>query len=174
MQCPTCGTSNADDAGWCTLCFAPFPVSLAPIARTAAPASPRPADASRSGAFARTASMTLTRLVAGGPLFYVEPGGAAVAVITTQDTGDGIRAWADALLAGDSLHRLDERHTCLDLDDNVLFYVERYRAVAALAFTVFDAGGAPLGTYLSGDDLFDHDVVVRDGNERARRHDAAG
>ena len=162
MQCPTCRGSNLDDARWCTLCFAPFPVSLAPIAHLA-PASPRLADTSRSGAFARTASMTLTRLVAGGPLFYVQPGGDAVAVIATEHAGDGIRAWADALLAGDSLHRLDERHTCRDLDDDVLFYVERYRAVPELAFTIFDPAGAPLGTYLSNDDLLDREVVVRDG-----------
>ena len=161
MQCQACRASNPDDARWCTLCFAPFPVSLAPVAAMAP--SPRPAEASGSGAFARTASVTLTRMTAGGPLFYVEPGGDAVAVITTEHTGDGIHAWADALLAGDSLHRLDERHTCLDLDDNVLFYVERYRAVPELAFTVFDPSGTPLATYLSTDDLLDREVVVRDG-----------
>jgi len=162
MQCPTCRASNPDDARWCTLCFEPFPVALAAAADVGRP-SPPPAGTSRSGAFARTASMTLTRLVAGGPLFYIEPGGAAVAVIMTEHTGDGIREWADALLAGDSLRRLDERHTCLDLDDNVLFYVERYRAVPEPAFTVFDPGGTPLGSYLSSGDLFDHEVVVRDG-----------
>ena len=135
MQCPACRASNPDDARWCTLCFAPFPVSLAPVAAMAA--SPRPDEASGSEAFARTASVTLT--------------------------GDGIHAWADALLAGDSLHRLDERHTCLDLHDNMLFYVERYRAVPELAFTVFDPSGTPLATYLSSDDLLDREVVVRDG-----------
>jgi hypothetical protein len=162
MQCPTCRASNADDARWCTLCFDPFPVALAAAADVARP-SPPPAGASRSGAFARTASMTLTRLVAGGPLFYIEPGGGAVAVIMTEHTGDGIREWADALLAGDSLRRLDERHTCLDLDDGVLFYVERYRAVPELAFTVFDPEGEPLGSYVSSDGLLEREVVVRDG-----------
>lgn len=170
MQCPTCRASNSDDAGWCSLCFSAFPVAdasdaadaaVAPVAPLAPPPPPPPGVA-RSGTFARTASVTVTRLVAGGPLFYVEPGGDAVAVITTERTG-GRRERAEALLAGDSLHRLNERHTCFDLDDTVLFYVERYRAVPELAFTVFAPAGGPLGTYLSGDDLLDREVVVRDG-----------
>jgi hypothetical protein len=162
MQCATCRASNPDDARWCTLCFEPFPVALASVVDIPRP-SPAPVGASRPGAFARTASITLTRLVAGGPLFYIEPGGDAVAVMMTEHTGDGIHEWADALLAGDSVHRLDERHTCLDLEDNVLFYVERYRAVPEVAFTIFDPEGAPLGTYLASSDMLDHELVVRDG-----------
>jgi len=68
--------------------------------------------------------------------------------------GEGLVA---AVLDRDSLAHLDERHTVVDVHDEVVFYVERYRA-ANSSFVVCDPGGTPLAVYLSGSP-----VVVRDG-----------
>jgi hypothetical protein len=99
----------------------------------------------------------LTRKSANGPLAYVTPGGEVVGTVLTQrfGRGDG-EGLVDAVLSGDALDHLDERHTVVDGNDAPVFYVERYRASSEPAFTVFEPGGAPIGVYLS-------EGVVRDG-----------
>src|SRR5207248_303806 len=64
----------------------------------------------------------------------------------------------DALLTGDSLHHLDERHTVLDNMDVPVFHVERYRAASEPAFTVFEPDGDALAVYRTGKPF-----IVRDG-----------
>jgi hypothetical protein len=110
-------------------------------------------------AFERTASTTLTRQAARGPLEYVEPGGEVQASVLTQQfargEGEGL---VTALLDRDSLSHLDERHTVVDVHDSVVFYVERYRAASSASFVVFDPNAVPLAVYVS-----DSPVLVRDG-----------
>jgi len=110
-------------------------------------------------AFARTASTTLTRQSARGPLVYVEPGsGEAQATVMEQHLASGGQGLLDAVLTGDSLHHLNERHTVVEEDGGPVFYVERYRAAAGESYAVFAPDGAPLAEYLSGDV-----VELRDG-----------
>lgn len=40
MRCPSCGARNADDAAWCTQCFAPLDEPPQPEPRATAPAAP--------------------------------------------------------------------------------------------------------------------------------------
>jgi len=123
----------------------------------AAPATPNEAES--KSAFVRTGSTNLTRLTARGPYVFVEPGGEMQATVLTQRIGKGEgEGLADALLTGDSLNHLNERHTVIDCDDLAVFYVERYRAATEPAFTVFAPGGEPLAVYRSGDPF-----IVRDG-----------
>jgi hypothetical protein len=120
---------------------------------------PPVAPTTTTSAFARTASTTLTRRAAHRPLEYVEPGGDVQAkVITERFTKGQGQGLVDAVLGGDSLLHLDERHTVVDVHDVLVFYVERYRAASRPSFAVFDASGTPLAVYLSDDGL-----VIRDG-----------
>ena len=123
----------------------------------------------------------LTRPSAGGDLAYVAPGGELEATVLVQQfpTGQG-EGLVGALLDGDSLAHLNERYTVVDQSGACVFYVERYRAASAAAFTVFDPDGQPLAVYLS-DELIvrdgtsapvatfnDHELVERDGTVLAR------
>ncbi|HEV3353610.1 MAG TPA: hypothetical protein VG076_11845 [Acidimicrobiales bacterium] len=149
MICPTCGARNPEGSQWCEVCLHRFG-PLRP---------PTPKLPESKTAFVRTASTTLTRLAARGPLVFVEPGGDVQATVLSQRLGKGEgESLGDALLAHDSLRHLDERHTAIDTDDVPVFYVERYRAASKPAFAVFDAAGTPLAVYLSDDG-----VVIRDG-----------
>ena len=158
MQCPHCGAVNPDGAEWCQLCLERFapptppPVQPPVVVRR----DPQP------DAFARTGSVTLQRLRADGPLFYLEPGGGPQATVLEEHIEMRLAERADALLTGESLRRLDQRHTCVTLDGAPLFSVERYRAVTQAAFTVADADDAPLAIYIPGDDER-RDVELRDG-----------
>ena len=81
-----------------------------------------------------------------------------VGTVLSQRFGRGEgQGLLDAVLGGDSLDHLDERHTVVDAGDAPVFYVERYQASCEPAFTVFEPGGAPIGVYLS------QGMVVRDG-----------
>jgi hypothetical protein len=145
--CPACGAHNPEGSQWCEQCLRRFDAAPGPVAHVA-----------RANAFARTASTTLTRRAAARALEFVEPGGEAQASVLTEKfargQGEGLVA---ALLDRDSLSHLDERHTVVDLDDSLVFSVERYRA-AQSSFVVFDPGGTPLAVYVAG-----APVVVRDG-----------
>ena len=159
MQCPRCGAANPDDAEWCQLCLERFAPSTPPSTLPPAPVRRRDPQAD---AFARTGSVTLQRLHDEGPLVYLEPGGLPEATVMEEHVEMRLAERADALLAGESLRRLDQRHTCVTLDGVPLFSVERYRAVTQAAFTVADADGAPLAIYLPGD-AARREVELRDG-----------
>lgn len=147
MICPACGAHNPEGAEWCDRCLRRFD------------AAPPVAPSSTTSAFARTASTTLTRRAAQRPLEYVEPGGEVQARVITERFGKGHgEGFVDAVLGGDSLLHLDERHSVVDVQDVLVFYVERYRAASSPSFAVFDAAGTPLAVYLSDDG-----VVIRDG-----------
>jgi hypothetical protein len=147
VTCPSCGAPNVEAAQWCERCLKRFD-ALPP----AAPALP-------AGAFLRTASTNLTRQFARGPLVYQEPGGELQASVLSQRLGHGEgQGLADAVLTGDSLRHLDERHTVVDGHDVPLFYVERYRATTSPSFAVYDPAGDALAVYVS-----DEPMIVRDG-----------
>lgn len=102
--------------------------------------------------------LNLTRPAARRPLSYVKPDGEVVATVLEQRFGHGEgRGLLDAVLSHDSLQHLDERHTVVDADEAPVFYVERYQASSAPAFSVFDPAGQPLAVFLSDE------RVVRDG-----------
>ncbi len=146
-----------------------FAPAAAPAVVAQSPESPEAADSpdkaaiADSPAFLRTISTTLTRLAAGGPLFYVEPGGTAQAVITHQQVVMNPGDKAGALIAGESPRHLTDRFDCFDLDDTALFYVERYRATNDLAFTVCAPDALPLATYVRHNGLVHDSVDLRDG-----------
>jgi hypothetical protein len=147
VTCAGCGASNDEGTEWCERCLRRFDY--------VSPPPPVPP----AGAFLRTGSTNLTRQFARGPLVYVEPGGDLQATVLVQRHGRGQgEGLADAVLTGDSLRHLDDRHTVLDIHDVPLFYVERYRAAAAPSFAVFEPGGDALAVYLSGNPF-----IVRDG-----------
>jgi hypothetical protein len=100
----------------------------------------------------------LTRPSAGGELAYVAPGGEVEATVLEQrfPAGEG-EGLVGALLDHDSLVHLNERYTVVDQSGACVFYVERYRAASAPAFTVYDSDGQPLAVYLSDE------LIVRDG-----------
>ena len=115
--------------------------------------------ATSKAAFVRTGSTNLTRLGARGPLVFVEPGGDVQATVVTQRMARGHgQGLGDALLTGDSLRHLDERHTVVDDLYVPVFYVDRYRAAQMTSFGVYEPDGDALAVYLSGDPF-----VVRDG-----------
>ena len=148
MICPACGAHNPEGSQWCERCLRRF---------DAAPAV-KPDVADAANAFAHTASTTLTRRSARGPLVFVEPGGDVQASVLTEKFGRGQgEGLVAALLDRDSLSHLDERHTVVDVHDTVVFYVERYRA-ANSSFLVCDPAGTPLAVYLTASP-----IVVRDG-----------
>jgi hypothetical protein len=110
-------------------------------------------------AFVRTGSSNLTRLAARGPLVFVEPGGGVQATVLTQRMARGHgQGFGDALLTGESLNHLDERHTVVDELSVPVFYVDRYRAAQKASYGVYEPDGDALAVYLSGDPF-----VVRDG-----------
>jgi hypothetical protein len=110
-------------------------------------------------AFVRTGSTNLTRQTARGPLVFVEPGGDVQATVLSQRTAAGYgEGLGGALLAGDSLRHLDERHTVVDATDVPVFHVERYRAASEPSFAVFEPDGDALAVYRSG-----RPFIVRDG-----------
>ena len=120
---------------------------------------PPVAPSTTTSAFARTGSTTLTRRAAQRPLEYVQPGGGVQAQVITERFARGQgEGFVDAVLGGDSLLHLDERHSVVDVHDVLVFYVERYRAASRPSFAVFDATGTPLAVYLSDDG-----IVIRDG-----------
>jgi hypothetical protein len=115
--------------------------------------------AASKNAFVRTGSTNLTRQEARGPLVFVQPGGDKQATVLSQRLGKGQgEGLGGAVLAGDSLLHLDERHSVIDVFDVPVFHVERYRAASKPAFAVFEPDGDALAVYLSGDPF-----VVRDG-----------
>jgi len=149
VTCPSCGAHNPEGAQWCERCLRRF---------DAVP-STKPNLAESTSAFVRTGSTNLTRLGIRGPLVFVEPGGDVQATVLTQRFGKGQgEGLAGAVLAGDSLVHLDERHTVIDSGDLPVFYVERYAAASEPAFSVFDPDGDPLAVYRSGDPF-----IVSDG-----------
>ena len=123
----------------------------------------------------------LTRLSARGDLSYVTPGGELEATVLVQrfPAGEG-EGLVDAVLDGDSLAHLNERYTVVDQSGACVFYVERYRAASAPAFTVLDPDGQPLAVYLSDERIVrdaasapvatfnDHELAERDGTVLAR------
>lgn len=68
-----------------------------------------------------------------------------------------------ALLAGESTRHVDERWVVADKDD-VLFFVERYRAAGGPSYGVFDPDGGPLGTFVAEGGVLHHNVVVREAS----------
>ena len=123
----------------------------------------------------------LTRPSARGDLAYVTLGGEVEATVLVQrfPAGEG-EGLVGAFLDGDSLAHLDERYTVVDQSGACVFYVERYRAATAPAFTVFDPDGRPLAVYLSDEGIVrdaasapvgtfnDHELAERDGTVLAR------
>src|SRR5688500_12075738 len=102
VTCVACGARNVAGSDWCARCLARFDdLVVAP----APPVVEVDADvATPAGAFRRTASTTLRRLYAHGPLSYVEPGGELQGVITQQK-----------VLAIDG--RREDRYSCIGTDD---------------------------------------------------------
>jgi hypothetical protein len=125
--------------------------------QTGAPADPHTSDAFRS-----TASVNLIPLSVGGPLVYVHPDGTPEARVIVNRLAGGVSDAARALLSGQSVHHLEERHTCLDLDDIPLFYVQRYRAVDGAAFAVFRPDGDAMAAYVPYRNVFRKEVEIRD------------
>jgi hypothetical protein len=141
MKCAACGASNPAGAEWCSLCLVRFnALPETDPARSSHADGPVP--------FARTRSTLLVPRPVHDILEYIEPG--------TDDVQAVVR----------TLRLLDdggERHTCFDLDDVPLFYVEPYRAVDAPAVTAFSPDGQPLATFLTGTGVDGIVAEVRDG-----------
>jgi hypothetical protein len=149
VTCPSCGARNEEGSEWCERC----------LRRYDAVPPTKPNLATSKTAFLRTGSTTLTRQTARGPLVFVEPGGDVQATVLTQRTATGYgEGLGGALLAGDSLRHLDERHTAIDASDVPVFYVERYRAASEPSFAVFEPDGDALAVYRSG-----RPFIIRDG-----------
>ncbi len=171
MDCPACEAANPDEAQWCGQCYSSLTGTVPLMA-------PRPCpEPSASMAFRATASVTLRPMTFGAPLVYFDPvTDQPEARVLVNKLPGGLAAEAGALLSGQSAHHLQERHTCFDLDDVPLFYVERYRAVDGTAFAVFEPDGDPLASYVPYGDIFSKDVELRDGTGApvARMHSHAG
>jgi hypothetical protein len=148
VTCPACGAPNAEGVEWCERCLRRFDY-----------VPPTTNLAESTTAFVRTGSTNLTRQTPRGPLVFVEPGGDLQATVLSQRIGKGEgEGLGDALLTGDSLQHLDERHTVLDTSDVPVFYVERYRPGGRPSYGVYEPDGDALAVYLSSEPF-----LVRDG-----------
>ena len=152
MTCIACGARNLEGSDWCARCLARFDDAvLTPEPPEAAVLDVADGDVTTpAGGFRRTASTTLRRLYAHGPLSYIEPGGDLQGVIAHQK-----------VLADDG--RREDRYSCVGTDDEVQFFVEPYRAVDRPAWTVFAVDGDPLATMIAAGGVARRAMEVRDG-----------